>query len=93
MTRTGNKATRRPALQVGDKVRLIPNSPAWQAEALLHGAVGEVVECRDVGASGIKRVTVRFANGRLLMNQDEGNFERPGEVGLKAKGNRCPPVH
>ena len=85
MTRTGNTATRRPALQVGDKVRLIPNSLAWQAESLLQGAVGEVLECRDVGASGMKRVTVRFANGRLLMNRDEGNFERPGEKPGKAK--------
>jgi hypothetical protein len=63
------------ALKVGDKVRIV-------AEALskkdndLHGKIGEVVECRHVGDSRLKRVSVRFPNGRLLINKDAGGFER-----------------
>ena len=72
-------------LKVGDRVRLVADTLAWRAEKVLRGKVGEVVECRDVGAAGIKRVAVRFPNGRLLMNRDVESFERV-KIWLKAKG-------
>jgi hypothetical protein len=67
-------------LGVGDRVRLIPESLAWKAEMTLQGKIGEVIERRDDS-----RVTIRFDDGRLLMGQDAGAFERVGELGPKAK--------
>jgi hypothetical protein len=67
-------------LEVGDRVRLIPQTLAWKAETALQGQIGEVIECRDDG-----RVTIRFANGRLLMGRDVESFERVLDQGLKAK--------
>jgi hypothetical protein len=67
-------------LNVGDRVRLISESLAWQTEVTLRGKVGEVTERRDDG-----RITVRFDNGRLLMGRDAEAFECAREIGLKAK--------
>ena len=64
-----------PVLQVGDKVRIVAETLS-KSDQDLQGKIGEVVECRDVGASGMKRVTVRFPNGRLLMNRDAEIFAR-----------------
>jgi hypothetical protein len=66
------------ALEVGDRVRLVPQSLAWRAEMTLQDQIGEVIERRDDG-----RVTVRFDNGRLLMAREPKSFERVS--GLKAK--------
>jgi hypothetical protein len=41
-------------LEVGDRVRLIPQTLAWKAEMTLQGQIGEVIEHRDDG-----RVTIR----------------------------------
>ena len=68
-------------LKVGDQVRLIPQTLAWQAEMTLQGQIGEVIEHRDDG-----RVSIRFDNGRLLLGREAGSFERVAEPGLKAKG-------
>jgi hypothetical protein len=58
-------------LKVGDRVSLIPETPAWKAEMTLQGKIGEVIERRDDG-----RITIRFNNGRLLMGRDAEPFER-----------------
>jgi hypothetical protein len=75
-----NKPDLDGALKIGDRVRLIPESLGWTAEQRLRGKTGEVVECRDDG-----RVTVRFANGLLLMGRDPNGFERSRDVGLRTK--------
>ena len=67
-------------LKRGDRVKLVPGTPAWNAEMMLQGKIGEVAECRDDG-----RVSVLFDSGRLLMGCDAGQFERVVELGLKAK--------
>jgi hypothetical protein len=67
-------------LEVGDRVRLILQSLAWKAETTLQGQIGEVIERRDDG-----RVTIRFANDRLLMGRDVESFERVLDQGLEAK--------
>jgi hypothetical protein len=59
---------------------LIPQTLAWKAETALQGQIGEVIEHRDDG-----RVTIRFANGRLLMGRDVESFERVLDQGLQAK--------
>ena len=56
---------------VGDRVRLVSETSLRKDEMDLQGQTGEVIEC----AEG-KRVTVRFANGRLLMGRDAKLFER-----------------
>jgi hypothetical protein len=66
-------------LEVGDRVRLILQSLAWKAETTLQGQIGEVIERRDDG-----RVTIRFANGRLLMGRDVESL-RVLDHGLQAK--------
>jgi hypothetical protein len=67
-------------LEVGDRVRLIPQTLAWKAEMTLQGQIGEVIEHRDDG-----RVTIRFANGKLLVGRDVESFERVLDQGLQAK--------
>jgi hypothetical protein len=68
-------------LKKGDRVKLLPRTPAWNAETTLQGKIGEVTECREDG-----RVSVLFEHGRLLMGCDSGQLERLNEVGLKVKG-------
>ena len=58
-------------LKVGDRVRLIASTLAWKAEMTLRGKTGEVVELRANG-----RVSIRFANGRLLEGRSVESFER-----------------
>jgi hypothetical protein len=57
--------------RVGDRMRLVSETSLRKDEMDLQGQTGEVIEC-----SGGKRVTVRFANGRLLMGRDAKLFER-----------------
>jgi hypothetical protein len=67
-------------LNVGDRVRLKPQTLAWRAEMTLQGQIGEVVERRDDGG-----VTIRFDGGKLLMGRDVNSFERVREPdGMKA---------
>ena len=69
-------------LEVGDQVRLIPETLAWRAEIKLQGKIGEVIARRDDG-----RVTVRFDNGKLLMGRAAEPFELVSSLArLKAKG-------
>ena len=58
-------------LKIGDRVRLVSETPLRKGEMNLQGLIGEVVECPQV-----KRVTVRFPGGRLLMGRDAELFER-----------------
>jgi hypothetical protein len=67
------------SLKMGDRVRLVPDTLAWNAEIFLRDKIGEVIECRDDG-----RVSIRFDNGRLLLGRQPGSFERV--LGQKAKG-------
>ena len=57
--------------RVGDRVRLVSETSLRKDEIDLQGQTGEVIKCSDG-----KRVTVRFANGRLLMGRDAKLFER-----------------
>jgi hypothetical protein len=57
--------------RIGDWVRLVSEPPLRKDEMDLQGQTGEVIECCEG-----KRVTVRFANGRLLMRKDANLFER-----------------
>jgi hypothetical protein len=56
---------------VGDRVRLVSETSLRKDEMDLQGQTGEVIECSEGN-----RVTVRFANGRLLMGRDAKLFER-----------------
>ena len=70
-------------LKVGDRVRLIAKTLAWNAEMTLQGKIGEVIERRADG-----RVSIRFDNGRLLLGREPESFERrfePKAEGAKAK--------
>jgi hypothetical protein len=58
-------------LGVGDRVRLVSETSLRKDEMDLQGQTGEVIECSEG-----KRLTVRFANGRLLMGRDAKLFER-----------------
>jgi hypothetical protein len=69
-------------LKVGDRVRLIAETLAWKTEKNLQGQIAEVIELRDNG-----RVSVRFDNGRLLLGQEAGSFERVAGLGPKAKSS------
>ena len=71
---------KRNSLEIGDRVKLFPESLGWKGEFRLRDKIGEATEIRDDG-----RITVRFQNGRLLMGRDAEGFER-FEPGLKAKG-------
>jgi hypothetical protein len=57
--------------KIGDRVRLVSEAPLRNDEMDLQGKTGEIIECTEG-----KRVTVRFANGRLLMGKDVALFER-----------------
>jgi hypothetical protein len=57
-------------LKIGDRVRLVSGTPLREGEMDLQGQIGEVVECPEV-----KRVTVRFPGGRLLMGRAANLFE------------------
>jgi hypothetical protein len=57
--------------KIGDQVRLVSAASLRADERALQGQTGEVIECSEG-----KRVTVRFANGRLLMGRDAALFER-----------------
>jgi hypothetical protein len=76
-----NQSRLENGLKVGDRVRLIAESPAWRAEMTLQGQIGDVIERRDDG-----RLAIRFDNGRLLMGQEPKFFERVPDMALKAKG-------
>jgi hypothetical protein len=65
-------------LKIGDRVKLLPGSPAWKAEITLQGKIGDVIECGEGG-----RVSIRFENGRLLMGRAAGQFERLVELKVK----------
>lgn len=71
---------KRSSLDIGDRVKLVPESLAWKGEIKLRDEMGEVTEIRDDG-----RITVRFQNSRLLMGRHVEGFEK-FEPGLKAKG-------
>jgi hypothetical protein len=80
-------------LNVGDRVRLKPQTLAWRAEMTLQEQIGEVVGCRDDG-----RVTIRFDGGKLLMGRDVNSFERVREpAGMTGSEEnsvlRAPPNH
>ena len=75
----GEGQMKRNSLEIGDRVKLFPESLAWKGEFRLRDKIGEVTEIRDDG-----RITVRFPNGRLLMGRAAEGFEK-FESGLKAK--------
>jgi hypothetical protein len=70
---------KRNSLEIGDRVKLFPESLAWKGEFRLRDKIGEVTEIRDDG-----RITVRFQNGRLLRGRDAEGFEK-FEHGLRVK--------
>jgi hypothetical protein len=51
--------------------RQFPQFSTYDEERCYGGQTGEVIECSEG-----KRVTVRFANGRLIMGRDAKLFER-----------------
>jgi hypothetical protein len=57
--------------KIGDRVRLVSEAPLRKDEIDLQAETGEIIECSEG-----KRVTVRFANGRLLMGRNAKLFER-----------------
>ena len=57
--------------KMGDRVRFVSDASLRKDEIDLQGQTGEVIECSEG-----KRVTVRFANGRLVMGKDAKLFER-----------------
>ncbi len=67
-------------LNIGDRVKLAPESATWKAETTLQGKIAKVVERRDDG-----RITVRYDNGRLLMGREARTFEGVVALGLNAK--------
>ena len=71
---------KRNSLEIGDRVKLIPESLAWKGEFRLRDKIGKVTEVRDDG-----RITIRFQNGKLLMGRYAEGFEK-FEPGLSAKG-------
>jgi hypothetical protein len=68
---------KRNSLEIGDRVKLFPESLAWKGEFRLRDKIGEVTEIDG-------RITVRFQNGRLLRGRDADGFEK-FEPGLKVK--------
>lgn len=62
-------------LQVGDKVRLKPGSPAWAQNESLRGQVGEVMALVDDGTS-LHRITMAFNGWRLPPGFYEEHFEK-----------------
>ena len=73
----GEGQMKRNSLEIGDRVKLFPESLAWKGEFRLRDKIGEVTEIRDDG-----RITVRFQNGRLLMGRAAEGFEK-FESGLR----------
>jgi hypothetical protein len=71
---------KRNSLEVGDQVKLFPESLGWKGEFRLRDKIGEATDIRDAG-----RINVRFQNGRLLTGRDAEGFEK-FEPGLEAKG-------
>ena len=69
---------KRNSLEIGDRVKLFPESLGWKGEFRLRDKIGEVTEIDG-------RITVRFQNGRFLMGRDAEAFEK-FEPGLKARG-------
>jgi hypothetical protein len=67
-------------LKIGDRVKLIRGTLAWNAEMTLRGKTGEVIECRGDG-----RVSVQFDSRRVLMGRSAEQFERVVETERKAK--------
>ena len=61
-------------LKIGDQVKLVSGTTLWKGEMGLQGKRGEVIECLEDGR--VRKVTVRFADGRLLMGKDARLFER-----------------
>jgi hypothetical protein len=61
-------------LKVGDRARLVSETPLWKSEPVLQDKIGDIIECFEDG--NVRKVTVRFAEGRLLMRKDARLFER-----------------
>jgi hypothetical protein len=61
-------------LKVGDRARLVSETPLWKTEPLLQGKIGDIIECFEDG--NLRKVTVRYSDGRLLMCKDVRLFER-----------------
>lgn len=68
------KATTDNGLKIGDRVMLVCETPLWKTEPILQGKIGDIIECFEDG--NVRKVTVRFAEGRLLMRWDAGLFDR-----------------
>jgi hypothetical protein len=63
-------------LRVGDRVRLIAKTLAWNAEMTLQDKIGEVIERREDG-----RVSIRYDNDKLLMGRAAEPFELVSSLG------------
>jgi hypothetical protein len=63
-------------LKIGDRVKLIAKTLAWNAEMALQDKIGEVIERRDDG-----RVSIRCDNGKLLMGRAAEPFELVSSLG------------
>jgi hypothetical protein len=61
-------------LKVGDRARLVSETPLWRIEPLLQGKMGEIIECFE--DSNTRKLTIRYSDGRLLMCKDVRLFER-----------------
>jgi hypothetical protein len=60
--------------KIGDRARLVSETPLWKSEMGLQGKIGDIIEYFEDGT--VRKVTVRFADGRLLMGKDARLFER-----------------
>jgi hypothetical protein len=61
-------------LKVGDRARLVSETPLWKIEPLLQGKIGDIIESFEDG--NVRKVTIRYSDGRLLMCKDGRLFER-----------------
>jgi translation initiation factor IF-1 len=63
-------------VKIGDRVKLIAKTLAWNAEMALQDKIGEVIERRDD-----RRVSIRCDNGKLLMGRAAEPFELVSSLG------------
>jgi hypothetical protein len=73
------QATLNRGLQVGDLVKIAPNTLAWSAETILRKHVGRVISTH-IDDRGNPRITVEFWRGRILSGREPKSFvlvERP----------------
>ena len=63
-------------LKIGDRVKLIAKTLAWNAEMTLQDKTGEVIERRDDG-----RVSILYDNGKLLMGRAAEPFKLVSSLG------------